>query len=634
MKGCDSVNLLANSKIINSFLSVLMSITVFFGSIFYPELKAFSPPPDVTIIKEVETMDITRNNSSGYVIVRGENCGASELNAAQTLQNYINQICGVTIPIVTDSTPAQAKEIIVGKTNRENGGGYTVDRTALGDEGLMIKTIGEKLIIAGGEKRGTLYGVYTFLEEVLNCHWYTSTLIVIPHMDDLKIPVDINITEKPYFEYRETDWISPRDITYSMANKQNGNIYRRLSEAQGGNMGYAAGFAHTLTTVILPSSQYFASNPEYYAWDETKKERTPNQLCLTNPFVLNLVIQQVRDILAANPDAQIVSLTQHDNQDYCTCDACKAVDKYEGAHSGTMIRFVNAVADAIKDDYPNVAIDTFAYQYTRQPPKHVVPRPNVIVRLCSIECCFSHALNDSSCTDNADFNADLNGWKKICNRIYIWDYTTNYAHFLGPFPNFGVIQKNMQFFAENNVKGIYEEGDHLAIQCNGEFAELRAYLLCKLLWNPYLDYDKTMNDFLRAYYGKGWQYIREYIDMTTENTGTCCRHMHIFTSMTEKGVLDLKINEINYCNKLWEKAAELAETQTQLKNVKMSELSWRYWKGCNMVSEFSRLLPVSTWQNANQTLYNDYMQYGITRCSEGSLLSTNPDFSKVPSKWR
>ncbi|MEI6579824.1 MAG: DUF4838 domain-containing protein, partial [Eubacteriales bacterium] len=440
--------------------------------------------------------------------------------------------------------------------------------------------------------------------------------------------------QKPYFEYRETDWISPRDHVYSIANKQNGTIYRTLSEAEGGNMGYAAGFAHTLTTIILPSSQYFATHPEYYAWRTDSKSRTPNQLCLTNPDTLNLVIQQVKDILKANPTAQIVSLTQHDNQDYCECKNCKAIDDYEGSHSGTIISFVNAVADAINNEYPNVAIDTFAYQYTRKPPLHVVPRANVIVRLCSIECCFSHALNDPACADNVSFNKDLTDWKKICNRIYIWDYTTNYAHFLGPFPNFGVLQTNMQFFAENNVKGIYEEGDHVAIQCNAEFAELRAFLLVKLLWNPYINYDKTMNDFLRAYYGKGWQYVREYIDLTTKNTGTCNQHMYIFNSMTGKGVLNLNISEINYCNELWAQAAELADTQVQLKNVKMSELSWRYWKGCNKVSEFSRLQEIPTWKAANDALYNDYTKYGIVRCSEGEMLSIQPDLWLVPSKWR
>jgi hypothetical protein len=614
-----------------AFIS-LAGLAILIGNLALAQ-SSFGPVATSIDVESGPMLNITENKSSDYVIVRGASGSASEQNAAETLQRVINQMCGVTLPIVLDSTLPQEKEIIIGKTNRE-GLDYVVDRTTLGDEGLMIKTVGPKLVIAGGEKRGTLYGVYTFLKEILGNNWFTSTLIVVPTVQDLQIPADIDISYKPYFEYRETDWISPRDQTYSIANQQNGNIYRILSDAQGGNMGYTGGFAHTLTNSILPASVYFASHPEYYAWNSVKKARTPNQLCLTNPDTLNLVIQQVRDILKANPNAQIISLTQNDNQDYCTCDRCKAVDSEEGAHSGTMIRFVNAVADAVKDEYPNVAIDTFAYQYTRQPPLHVIPKANVIVRLCSIECCFAHPLNDAGCAFNVNFQKDLGGWKKICNRIYIWDYTTNYQHFLGPFSDFAVIQPNIQFFAENHVKGIYEEGNYMAAESNGEFAELRAYMLSRLLWDPYLDYNQTMNDFLMSYYGPGWQYVREYIDMTMKNSGNRNQHMHIFDNMTEKGVLNLNANEIRYCNELWAKANQLAATAEQQRHVKMSELSWRYWKGCNKVSEFSRILNITGWQAANKALYNDYVKYGITRCSEGSMLSTNPDFRQVPSSWR
>ncbi|HOU10066.1 MAG TPA: DUF4838 domain-containing protein [Clostridiales bacterium] len=624
---------LPDFKLLKQLFAAVAALVMFLSGVIFPALPSFVPEPETPAVDTRVKMKLSESGASDYVIVRGAACSPSERLAAQTLHDHLLRIGGADIPVVTDTAPAQAREIIVGKTNRE-GALYTVDRAALGDEGLMIRAVGQKVVIAGGEKRGTLYGVYTFLEEVLGCHWYTADLIVIPAVEDIEVPVDLNIVQKPYFEYRETDWMSPRNITYSIANKQNGNIYRILSEEQGGNMGYAYGFAHTLTTLIMPPDKYFADHPEYYALGAETGVRSPNQLCLTNPDTLRIVIEEVREILRTHPDAQIVSLTQHDNGNYCVCDNCKAVDDYEGSHSGTMIRFVNAVADAIKDDYPNVAIDTFAYQYTRKPPKHVIPRDNVIVRLCSIECCFSHPLNDPACADNAAFCADLNGWKDICRRIYIWDYTTNYSHFLGPFPNFGVIQKNIRFFAENNVRGIYEEGNYMAASSNGEFAELRAYMLCKLLWDPYLDYDAVMNGFLKAYYGPGWQYVREYIDMTTSHTGTCGNHMGIGEKMTSKAVLKLKPNEIAYCDELWAKAAELADTPEYLKHVRMSELSWRYWKGCNRVREFSLLQPVEAWRGANEQLFNDYAAYGITRCSEGKLLATEPNLYAPPSAWR
>jgi len=174
----------------------------------------------------------------------------------------------------------------------------------------------------------------------------------------------------------------------------------------------------------------------------------------------------------------------------------------------------------------------------------------------------------------------------------------------------------------------------MAASSNGEFAELRAYMLCKLLWDPYLDYDAVMNGFLKAYYGPGWQYVREYIDMTTSHTGTCGNHMGIGEKMTSKAVLKLKPNEIAYCDELWAKAAELADTPEYLKHVRMSELSWRYWKGCNRVREFSLLQPVEAWRGANEQLFNDYAAYGITRCSEGKLLATEPNLYAPPSAWR
>ncbi len=598
-------------------------------------IKPFEPPAYDFDKPVLEMMALSENGQTDYVIVHASNSAPSEKYAAEILQDYLRQICGLTIPIVEDDRAEGLYEIIVGKTNREPYAGFSIDREDLGDEGFVIKTLGSKLIIAGGQKRGTLYGVFSFLEEALGCRWFTSTLIEIPKLNDLKIPKMLDVKQKPYFEYRETDWISPKDKTYSLANKQNGNVYRVFSQKEGGNMGYAGLFAHTLAVEYVDPEKYFESNPEYFALGVRTGQRTSEQLCLTNPDVLSIVIAEVRQTLANNPNAQIVSLTQADNQNYCACKTCKALDKHEGSSAGSMIHFVNAVADALKGEYPNVLFDTFAFQYTRTPPKHVKPHDNVIVRLCSIECCFAHNLNSNSitCKHNAEFKKDLEAWKKICKRLYIWDYTTNYAHFLGPFNNFGVLQENIQFFAENNVKGIYEEGNYIAEVSNGEFAELRAYLLCKLLWNPYIDYNAEMNKFLRAYYGKGWQYVREYIDMTVKHSGKCGNHMRIFDEMDEGGTLLLSAKEIAYCNDLWQKAALLAEDEESYNNVLRSELAWRYWKAQNKRDEFSRIKNYDSWKDEHEALYNDYKKHGISLIRHGQYFSQNPDFSKLPGRW-
>ncbi len=625
------------------FTALVQKITAFFASVILlfstSIFGAVNPPAQVAdntyFTPEGQTMTLIENGASDYRIVRGASATASEVNAANTLARYLKQISGVDVAVITDETSKVGNEIIVGNTTRE-GTTYTIDRNYLGTDGYDIKTVGDDLVIAGGEQRGTLYGVYAFLEYYLNCRWFTKDLIKVPQSSTIVIPASINIAEKPYLEYRETDWISPHDAEYSVANRQNGNIYRYLSPANGGNFGYAGSFAHTLTNTIVPANTFFESHPDWFALDDGK--RTKDQLCLTNPEVLQEAINEVLALIRANPTAQIVSITQHDNQNYCTCDECKAIDKAEGAHSGTLLRFVNAIADAVKAaGYDNVKIDTFAYQYTRSAPKITVPRDNVIIRFCTIECCFSHPI--AECSDAEDMRQDLADWKAICNTLYVWDYTTNYANFLGPFPDFGVIQENLQYFVENNVVGVYEEGNYTASESNGEFAELRAYLLCKLMWNPYIDMDKAMNEFLEAYYGAGWKSVRQYIDMTTANTGRLTylgqQHMHIFTAMSSDAVLYLNKNQIKFCDELWADALAKASTADEILHVKLSNISWRYWKACNKVEEFSRFQMPDKWQASNEELYNDIVALGITRIREGAngSLTDTPDFTKTPNTW-
>ncbi|MGI6745835.1 MAG: DUF4838 domain-containing protein [Acutalibacteraceae bacterium] len=618
-------------EIIKKTAALFSVLYLIIGNSVNPVIPPFVPEDYIVVPEEAETMTLIENGASDYVIVCSKTQGDSEYTAALKLQHYLEEISGVRLPIVSDLDTVRDKEIIVGKTNRE-GEEFVLDRSDFHNEDVNVFTLGKKIIIAGAERRGTLYGVYAFLEKALGCRWYAHDLIYLPESSCVKVPLNLGITEKPLLEYRETDWISPKDIEYSLANRLNGNTYRPLSDENGGFMGYVGGFCHTFTTSICPASEYFDAHPEYFALHENK--RTPNQLCLTNPEVLDIVIAQVRTILQNDPDA-IVSLTQHDNQDYCECASCKAIDDYEGSHAGTMLTFVNKVADAIKDDFPDAAIDTFAYQYTRTPPKHIRPRDNVIVRLCSIECCFAHALSDPDCEQNIQFYEDLKKWSEISNRLYVWDYTTNYAHFAGPFPNFHVIQANMQLFVENNVVGVYEEGNYTASNSDAEFAEYRAYLLSRLLWDPYCDLQKESDGFLREYYGDAWQYIREYIRITCAKTGLNGKHMTIYRSMSDRSVLTLTKNEIKYIDELWATAKSLAENEVIYENVERSELSWRYWKGCNKAEEFSRTENFLGWKDENSRLYEDFKRLGITQLREGRLMKDNvTDFTGTPDDWR
>ena len=179
-------------------------------------------------------------------------------------------------------------------------------------------------------------------------------------------------------------------------------------------------------------------------------------------------------------------------------DQCSAIDTEEGSPAGTMIRFVNAVAE----NFPDKTISTLAYQYTRKSPK-TRPRKNVLITLCSIECDRSAPIAEK-CTDFAD---DLRGWSALTENVRIWDYTTQFTNFLAPFPNLYTLQDNVQLFRDNNAKWVFEQHSNNP----SELFELRSYITAQLLWNPDQDFDALLTDFVNGYYGAAGPFIKEYI---------------------------------------------------------------------------------------------------------------------------
>lgn len=572
---------------------------------------------------------LAENGASGYVIVRGADASPSEVTAADTLQDYFARMTGITLPVVTDAEAPQEKEILVGKTNREGPDSFTIDRKKLGDDGLNVLVYGEKLVIAGGELRGTLYGVYTFLEEVLGCRWFTIELTVVPEYDFISVRRDLSMEQIPLFDNRDVYWRSTFDAEFSVAQKLNSGINsgRNLTESLGGSVQYAGQFVHTFNALV-PPAQYFSEHPEYYAYTENGKRET-SQLCLTNPSVLQIVIANAKQWLRDNPQAKIISISQNDGEGYCTCENCKAIDAEEGSPAGSLLRFVNAAAIEIAKEFPDVWVDTLAYDYTRQAPSITVPEPNVVIRLCTIECCFSHPITECPVADKSGrkFSEDLKAWQAICDKIQIWDYTTNYSHYLTPYPNFGVLQANVQFFAENNVKSIFEQGNNMIVN-NGEFAHLKAYLLSKLLWNPYTDLEKHMNEFMLAFYGEGYQSIMKYIDFTVERT----QMKHIEYNSKPGEVLYLSSADLKHCEGWWDEAEAAAQTEFQKDNIRCSRLQLTYYKNFTRKGEFSLL---KNKAETGEAFYDELVRFGITRLKERYPLNEKDqiDFTKKVDTW-
>jgi hypothetical protein len=105
----------------------------------------------------------------------------------------------------------------------------------------------------------------------------------------------------------------------------------------------------------------------------------------------------------------------------------------------------------------------------------------------------------------------MEGWTAVAPHLYIWDNVVNFSHCTRPCPNFRVLQPNLACFRDHHAIGIMEQAAYQS--CGGEFAELRAYVLARLLWNPECEVAVAIDGFLAGYYGRSGAWVRRYLDL-------------------------------------------------------------------------------------------------------------------------
>ena len=201
----------------------------------------------------------------------------------------------------------------------------------------------------------------------------------------------------------------------------------------------------------------------------------------------------------------------------------------EGSPGGPLFRAVNAIAEAIEDEFPHALVQTLAYEWSRFPPR-TRPRKNVIIELCDIEANFGAPLSDPS---NAGFQRTIAGWQALTSgpdsgSLHIWNYVSSFSMphvgcdaafhdpvscgmFIQPFPNYYVLGKNINFFHRMGVTGLFEQGDDSS--AGGDMNALKNFVMARLMWDPSLNPSTLIESFLRGYYYSAAPHVREYMDL-------------------------------------------------------------------------------------------------------------------------
>lgn len=465
---------------------------------------------------------------------------------ATLLRRFVKETSGAELPIAVNKNVTKGT-IVIGETTQEaQNDGFVLDF----HDGVL------RIMSAGG--KGAIYGVCTMLEQYIGMNYLAKECYTLTPSRDISIPA-IHKVETPAFRYRQTMSYGCDDPIYY--------DWFRLAEP---NEIFADNlWVHTFDR-LLPSAVYGKEHPEYYSF--INGERRPgnhSQWCLTNPEIFDIVAARVDSIFKANPDKTIMSISQNDGNDtYCQCPECKKVNEYEGSPSGNYIRFLNRLAER----FPDKQFSTLAYLFTMHPPKHVRPLPNVNIMLCDID-----SKREVSLTDNAsgqDFVKAMEGWSKISNNIFVWDYGINFDNVVAPFPNFHILKKNIELFKRNHATMLFE-------QVNGslgtDFCEMRAYMLGKLMWNPTLDEDSLMKRFMCEYYGEAAPYLYRYQQMLQGALLSSGTDLWIYDSpITHKhGMLNKNLRKVY--NELFDNAERAVNADsTRLAHVQIARLPLRY----------------------------------------------------------
>jgi len=553
-----------------------------------------------------------RDARSEYRIAIGKNASESEHWAANELQRWLKEISGAELAVQPVEQAYTGPQIIIGFNDliREKTG--KTDPADL-DESFRYFSDGPDIMIFGGKQRGTMYGVMAFLENEFGCRWYTPAVSVIPRRKEYSFS-SFDHSESPGIRVRNDFYFEAFDSIWAARNRMNGAMSSR--KQPGGLESYWA--VHTFYP-LMPPSEFYHRHPEYYSLINNKRIHEEAQLCLTNPDVLRIVTERIKKRMRESPEYLIYDVSQNDWDNPCQCDKCQAIVKKEGSESGVIIWFVNQVAEAVEKEFPGKFIGTLAYKYSRKPCRNIHPRHNVVVRLCSIECCFSHDIR--SCPRNKSFLEDLEGWSAIAKNLYIWDYVVFFQHYIMPYPNILVLQPNIKIFQENNAIGIMEQAAYESR--GGEFAELRSYLISRLLWNPDCNVDEAINDFMYGYYGRAGKFVRQYFDLLYGRINPDS-HIHIESHLYKQLAADDPLfagDFVDRACRIFENAAKVADNDEILHRVEMASLPVLYLI-CKNTPAMAR--EDGTYKKFRQIVRRE----GITRYAEYGEEKNMEDFHK------
>ena len=452
---------------------------------------------------ETRVFTLADKGEATMSIVIPTNADPSIEAAANDLASCIQRASGAKALALPDGGPIPDSAIHIGKTRFAESCELPIHD--LGYDEYIISPQGDNIVIRGRTNQGTTYGVYGFLRDYMGVRWYMPGELweVVPKADPLVVKVAYTV-KKPDFPYRvwQAGWYSPDIAKWCTRNRITTYPLEPL------DFPYRT-FNHNLNRVF-PVSKYGKDHPEYYSEIDGKRflpasdTDSRGEPCFTNPDVIRITIETIRDYFSENPEASQYSLSVNDNLDFCACPNCSALDLPKRTHRGTAqhsesyFHFVEQVANEIGKSHPGKTLGCLAYWAVELPSRNIKRLPyNVVVELTQDTS--QHFDPKYRALDRELFRR----WSKVAGRIIQYDYYG--LGWLTPryYPH--LLAKNLKWIRQNGTVGTYAE-----IYPYWATQDPMTYMALELAWDLRKNPDAVLDDYFATLYADAAPIMKEF----------------------------------------------------------------------------------------------------------------------------
>ncbi len=430
---------------------------------------------------------ISAEGEAQCVVVTADIAGKATTTAANELAQTLSQVSGVEFKTLLESNSDPSEpQILVGRSPRVEFMLKDQEWGVLGSDGVLIKTIGNKLIITGATDRGTMNAVGVFLERVIGCRWWTESDIIIPNKPDISVP-NLDYVYCPPFTYRGISADNAVGL-FATQLRLNGKT-QDITQELGSHIGI-------LTGKPAPGI-------------------CPNDNTMCN-WVVNSLDSKLRfDAVVANrPNrprrAGYVYLNTVETQKPCQCAWCRALGKKYSTASAGYVQFANRIATYIDNQYSGIQLVIPVRAAMGDAPQNITVQKGAILSMDLGACDMSKPLGNPDGPEwNKRFEKTMAGWQLIYPQSWVQGRIVSSGGLPLPYPNILSLPITLRYLAANKVSGAML--DMGSVQTPVDFRELRLWLASELLWDPQADEMKLMKQFTDGFYGRAGKFILSYL---------------------------------------------------------------------------------------------------------------------------